>query len=75
MKRNIRWDNRFKRAFQKTTRKHPELLEAILEVIELLSENPFHKTIDTHKLKGDLEGYWPYTVEYDCRIVFKFSYQ
>lgn len=26
----------------------------------------------THKLKGELAGAWSCTVDYDCRLVFKF---
>ena len=34
-------------------------------------EDPFHPTLHTHKLKGELAGAWACTVEYDNRIIFE----
>ena len=41
--------------------------------LKLLSGNPFHPSLKTHKLKGKLSGAWACTVEYDCRIIFDFQ--
>lgn len=27
----------------------------------------------THKLTGELSGLWSFSVDYDCRVVFRFS--
>jgi mRNA-degrading endonuclease YafQ of YafQ-DinJ toxin-antitoxin module len=35
-------------------------------------ENPYDLRLRTHKLKGELEGYWAYSVDYHHRIIFKF---
>jgi mRNA-degrading endonuclease YafQ of YafQ-DinJ toxin-antitoxin module len=37
-----------------------------------LAEDPFTPALDTHKLKGVLEGLWACSAAYDCRIVFEF---
>jgi addiction module RelE/StbE family toxin len=34
--------------------------------------NPFDSRLKTHKLSGHFEGYWSFSVDYDCRIIFKF---
>ncbi|BAY63197.1 hypothetical protein NIES22_32830 [Calothrix brevissima NIES-22] len=42
------------------------------KVLRLLSEDPFDSSLRTHKLKGDLEGVWSCSVDYDNRILFEF---
>jgi len=33
----------------------------------------FDKRLKTHKLKGNLEGYWAFSVNYSYRVLFEFS--
>ncbi|OIO72517.1 MAG: hypothetical protein AUJ85_10110 [Elusimicrobia bacterium CG1_02_37_114] len=40
---------------------------------EIFLNNPFDRRINTHKLKGELKGYWVYSVNYQYRILFRFS--
>jgi mRNA-degrading endonuclease YafQ of YafQ-DinJ toxin-antitoxin module len=35
-------------------------------------KNPFDKTLKTHKLSGELEGFWSFSVDFKNRIVFEF---
>lgn len=44
-----------------------------MNVLEVLSEEPFTPSLKSHKLTGTLEGLWACSVAYDCRIVFTFS--
>jgi addiction module RelE/StbE family toxin len=71
--RKLAWDNSFLRAFRKRTRNERSLREQIFDTLDQLVEKPFHPSIETHKLKGDLEGLWACWVEYDCRIIFMFE--
>jgi addiction module RelE/StbE family toxin len=41
--------------------------------LEVFIKNPFHPSLKTHKLSGDLEGYWSFSIEYDLRVIFYFS--
>jgi mRNA interferase YafQ len=65
-------DPSFKRSFKRLTRKNPQLQDKILEVLELLSIDPFVPSLKSHKLAGKLDGLWACSVTYDCRIVFAF---
>lgn len=67
------WDKSFKRAFKRTIRKNPQLEEKIFRSLELLANEPFAKSLKAHKLQGQLEGLWAYSVEYDCRIIYNFE--
>ncbi len=40
--------------------------------MELFSKEPFNPRLRTHKLTGELEGLWAFSVAFDCRVVFKF---
>ena len=37
-----------------------------------LADDPFHPSLHSHKLKGDLAGAWACTVDFDNRIIFEF---
>ena len=65
-------DPSFKRSFKRLTRKNPQLQDKILDVLELLSQDPFAPSLKSHKLAGKLDGLWSCSVAYDCRIIFAF---
>ena len=63
----------FKRAVKSLIRRTPAMERRLADRLKLLSADPFHPSLKTHKLKGKLSGVWASTVEYDCRIVFDFQ--
>lgn len=62
----------FVRAAKKLLKKQPQIAQAFQEALDLLEEEAFHPQLQTHKLKGDLAGYWACSMAYDLRIVFEF---
>ena len=70
--RTLVWSAGFRRAFRRVVRRRPELRARIKRVLERLAEDPFHPTLRSHKLKGELAGAWACTVDYDNRILFEF---
>lgn len=71
--RTLLFDTSFRRAVKRVCKNQPQLRSKMENVLALLSINPFTPSLKTHKLKGDLENLWSCTVEYDCRIIFRFS--
>ena len=69
----IKTDSSFKRSFKRLTRKNPQLQEKVLEVLELLGNDPFTPSLKSHQLTGQMEGLWSCSVNYDCRIIFAFK--
>ena len=65
--------NSFKKAFRKLIKKNPQLQTKILTILNLLEDNHFTPSLKSHKLTGNLDGYWSCSVNYDCRIIFIFS--
>jgi mRNA-degrading endonuclease YafQ of YafQ-DinJ toxin-antitoxin module len=64
--------NTFIHAAKKFLRKRPDLQENLSNALELLSENPYHPYLRTHKLTGDLAGSLACSAGFDLRIVFSF---
>ncbi|NEP58546.1 MAG: type II toxin-antitoxin system mRNA interferase toxin, RelE/StbE family [Symploca sp. SIO2G7] len=62
----------FVRESRKIVKKNPKTAQNIQNTVELLSTEPFHPRLKTHKLKGDLQNSWACSVGYDLRIIFKF---
>lgn len=61
------------RAFKRAVRRQPGLQARIERTLQQLAEDPFHPTLHSHKLKGELAGAWACTVDYDNRILFEFA--
>ncbi len=66
------WSSGFKRSFRKITKKNPQLKNQIVNVLRLLADDPFTPSLKSHKLTGNLAGFWS-CVAYDCRIIFNLS--
>ena len=62
----------FVREARKIVKKHPQIAQNMQKTLEVLSKEPFHPRLKTHKLKGDLQDSWACSVGYDLRIIFKF---
>ncbi|WP_083389713.1 type II toxin-antitoxin system mRNA interferase toxin, RelE/StbE family [Trichormus sp. NMC-1] len=68
----IIWDEPFLRILKKWRKKHPELVERFQQKISLFINDPFHSSLKTHSLSGNLEGYWELSITYEYRLVFQF---
>jgi mRNA-degrading endonuclease YafQ of YafQ-DinJ toxin-antitoxin module len=58
------WDKGFKRSYKKKILKNASL--------KLKFEDPFNTKLKTHKLSGTLKDFWAFSVDYDCRVIYKF---
>ena len=62
----------FTRALRAWLKSRPGAASAIEETLQLLSEDAYHPSLRTHKLRGSLAGCWTCSAGYDPRIVFEF---
>ena len=60
------------RAFKRAVRRQPGLRVKAKQTLQQLAEDPFHPSLHSHKLKGELGGAWACTVDYNTRILFEF---
>ena len=70
--RTLVWSSAFVRSFKRVTRRQPVLQARIERTLRQLAEDPFHPSLHSHKLKGQLVGTWACSVGYDVRILFEF---
>lgn len=70
--RKIDWTNKSLRAFKRLVRKNPQLKPSIEKALRQLADDPFHPSLSTHKLMGDLSDIWSCSVDYKYRILFEF---
>lgn len=69
---NLIWTSSFVRALKGKTRRRPHLRERVERTLRRLADDPFHPSLRTHKLTGQLAGTWACSVSYDIRILFEF---
>lgn len=69
----IAFSSSFKRAFKKRMAGRNPLEEKFWKRLEIFRDNPYDPRLRTHKLSGDLQEFWSFTVEYDVRVVFQFA--
>ena len=65
-------DEPFFRILKKWRKKHPELVDRFQQKLILFTNEPFHPSLRTHSLSGNLAGYWSISINYEQRLVFKF---
>ena len=60
------------RILKKWRKKHPELVNRFQQKLTLFTDEPFHPSLKTHSLSGNLAGYWAISINYEHRLIFKF---
>ncbi|MEP7171130.1 MAG: type II toxin-antitoxin system mRNA interferase toxin, RelE/StbE family [Bacteroidota bacterium] len=66
------WDSAFKHAYKKRVSSNDQLKKKFWDALEIFTDDPFDSQLKAHQLTGRLNGLWALSVDYDCRIVFKF---
>ena len=72
MKRPLLFSKAFRRTFRSLAKKNRVTAYAVQATLNQLEENAFAPSLKTHKLKGQLDGFWSCSAGYDLRILFKF---
>lgn len=65
----IFYTKKFEREYKKLNKDIKLKIESRENVFR---KNPFSLTLKTHKLSGELEGFWSFSVDFKNRIVFEF---
>jgi addiction module RelE/StbE family toxin len=66
------WDKGFKKTYKKKIKYDQGLKSKFWDAMNLFSEHPFNRNLKTHKLSGRLSDDWAFSVDYDCRVIFRF---
>ena len=70
--RSVYYSSHFEKAFKSLPL---NVRKQAIEKEKIFLENCFDKRLKTHKLKGRLENYWSFSINYSYRILFEFSEQ
>lgn len=72
------WSPKFIRDFKRLVRRNPQLRPLIEQTLQQLAVDPFHPSLHTHKLKGDLSDVWAGSIDYStefCLSSFRIQIQ
>ena len=69
-KRSLVLSKSFQKSYKRFVTKNPLLKSTIEKSLLKLEEDAFAPGLKTHKLSGNLYGYFACSCGYDCRIVF-----
>jgi addiction module RelE/StbE family toxin len=69
----ISFSNSFKKSFRKTIKNDINLENKFWDKINIFINDPFERSLKTHKLSGKLKDLWSFTVEFDLRVIFYFE--
>ena len=59
--------------FEDRFEKLPKNIQKIaVRKIFLFESNPFHPSLNTHKLKGPLANFWAFSINKQYRVLFRF---
>jgi toxin HigB-1 len=64
----IVYTNAYIKRAKKFARKHPDIVPQYKNTLKLLEINPFHDSLDLHRLKGKLSGHYAVSINIYYRI-------
>ncbi|MCY7362973.1 MAG: type II toxin-antitoxin system mRNA interferase toxin, RelE/StbE family [Ignavibacteria bacterium] len=65
-------DKGFKKSYKKKISNSLSVKRNFWNAINKFSDNPFDKSLRTHKLSGELKECWAFSISYDYRVIFEF---
>ena len=63
----------FRKAFRRKVGGNKNLEVRFRDRVVIFQTNPFNPRLKTHRLSGQLEGLWSFSIDYDVRVVFSFT--
>ena len=69
----VAYDSSFKRSYKRKVPVGSEREFKFRTKLEAFMNDPFDKTLRTHKLSDKLKEYWSVSIEYDLRVIFYFE--
>jgi len=68
----VSFSSSFKKAFQKRIEGNKSKEKKFFKKLEKFMEDPFDKSLKTHKLSGKLKDIWSFSIDYNIRVLFFF---
>jgi mRNA interferase YafQ len=61
---------KFSKAFRRFSQRNIRIKSQVKATLDLLQENIFEPSLNTHQLRGEYAGFYACSCGYDCRIIF-----
>ncbi len=59
--------------FKKSVKKIPSRVQVSFQKkLKLFRQDPFHRSLKTHRLSGKMKDYYSFSITYSYRVLFKF---
>ena len=62
----------FRKAFKRKVRGNKILEGRFRERVAIFQKDPLDPRLRTHRLSGQMQGLWSFSIDYDARVVFSF---
>ena len=62
----------FRKGFKRKVRGNKILESRFRDRAAIFENSPFDPRLKTHKLSGELDNLWSFSVDYDVRVIFSF---
>jgi addiction module RelE/StbE family toxin len=62
----------FKKSFKKKIKNDSNFENKFWEKLNIFLNDPFERSLKTHKLSGQLKDLWSFSIEFDIRVIFFF---
>ena len=62
----------FRKAFKRKIRGNKKLETRFRERVAIFQNEPFDPRLKTHRLSGQLQGLWSFSIDYNVRVIFSF---
>lgn len=69
----LEFSSNFKKGLKKLKRKDPALVKHLYSSLEIFQEQPSHPSLKTHKLKGELQDRYAFSVHQNLRVIFRWA--
>ena len=68
----ISFSSSFKKSYKKKIKNDRNLENKFWEKLNIFLNDPFERSLKTHKLSGQLKDLWSFSIEFDIRVIFHF---
>ena len=68
----VSFSSSFNKSFKKKIKNDRSLENKFWEKLNIFLNDPYERSLKTHKLSGQLQDLWSFSIEFDVRVIFFF---
>jgi mRNA interferase YafQ len=71
--KKIEFSEKFNRKYKKLAKKNPAIIMLFNSAMRLMMGDVFAASLGIHKLSGELQGQWAFSLTYKLRVIFEWK--